>query len=85
VQSYVGGAAGAIDRFIHGSFLHGVIHLFGCCSSYSKRARFNRLVDRVDTEIEQALDVRTILRMQSLLIAITRVIFEPNNLPLLKL
>ena len=54
-------------------------------SNSSKLARQRLLLGQVEKHLEKTLDIRTILRTQSLILAIIRVLFEPNLFPLLAL
>ena len=53
------------------------------CKS-SKHARVKRLLEKAQRQMETSLDIRTLMRMQSLQTATTRVIFDKKHRPLLK-
>ena len=43
------------------------------------------MINKADLDMERALDIRTILRMQSVLLTVTRVLFKRDHRALLKL
>ena len=74
----------AVDKCIFGTLLS---FLYKCLtrSKGSRLARQRRLLENVEKHLERTLDIRTILRTQSLILAIIRVLFEPRLFPLLAL
>ena len=50
-----------------------------CCRQNPGRERLKRLIERADTQLEHTLDIRTLLRSQSILLSIVRVLFESED------
>ena len=69
--------AGVVDRVIFGSILS---WLPACvttsCRKNRRRDKFLRLLDQADKQVERSLDIRTMLQMQSMMLAIIRVLFS---------
>ena len=47
--------------------------------------RYKRLIERVEKQVDRTLDIRTMLKMQSVMLAIVRVLFQPGHYPLLRM
>ena len=66
--------------------LHGtVLRFLGCFALSNKEKRLCHLIQQTNERLARALDVRTILRTQSLLRTLTNVLLEKKHRPLLKL
>ena len=70
-----------LNRVIFGTALR-LTPFLGRCS---KTDRMKRVLDLVDNEVAQNLDLRTIIRERSYLIAIIRALISPENYKLLTL
>ena len=67
-------------------FYSTVLQFFlNCLSCNKKLNRVKSLYDKTDRQLERALDVRTLLRMQSLIILLTKVAFEKRHKSFIKL
>ena len=73
------------DSFLLGTVLHRLVPSSGVIACCKKQAKLKRQITKIDSEVDKALDVRTMLRMQSLLLAHTRVMFERRHHALFKL
>ena len=81
LSSFKQGSPGAIGNLVFGS----ILKYTPCLGYYSKTAKMKHKLDKVNSEFEQALDVRSILLQRSQLLAAIRVLIYPENLNLLKL
>ena len=70
---------GRMDRFIFGTALKFAPFLAKC----NRTARTKRLLNLADSEIAQTLDLRTIIRSQSYLLAVIRAVIDKENYDLL--
>ena len=73
---------GLTDSLIFGTIFE---KLSSFCPLSPRRKRLKRIIEDTEKHLEQALDIRTMLRMQSITLAIIRCLFTPDHYPLLSL
>ena len=54
-------------------------YMITCCKCNLKQSRFKRLIQQTDAHLERSLDIRTILRLQSTMLAIVRTVFDCDD------
>ena len=84
MQSYRVKSTRLIDKLIFGTSLDLICKciLRRCCPKKDHQRLF---MMQVETHLQRSLDIRTMLRSQSVLLAIIRVLFDPLQYPLLAL
>ena len=66
------------DIIFYGTILHRL-----CCFKSLKKRKFQKLIDQTNRHVNRALDVRSILRSQALLLALSRAVIDSKLYPLL--
>ena len=75
------------SKLVYSTFISYFIKLFTCCckKKCKKRRRLSRLFDKSNDMLEKSLDVRTLMRMQSLMVTNLKVFYQPKHYSQLKL
>ena len=69
---------------LFGSILRFCMSCFVRCFKNSKHARTKRILAKAENQLESYLDIRTMLRMQSLITVLSRVVLEKKHRTLLR-
>ena len=74
-------------KLAYSTFISNFIQLIACCckKKCKKNRRLKNLFQKSNEKLEKSLDVRTIMRMQSLIVANLKVFYKPKHISLLKL
>ena len=80
LESFKSGRKGVFKKLVFGT----ILRKLPLMSANRRLDRLKRIVKKTDDHVEKALDVRTMIVQQSLLLALTRVLIEPANTHLLK-
>ena len=67
-----------LDNFVFGTCIHHVISIFSCRNSRLKRVK--RLITEAESQTEKALDLRSLLKMQSVVAALARIVLDRKSL-----
>ena len=67
-----------LDNFVFGTCIHHVISIFSCRNSRLKRVK--RLITEAESQTDKALDLRSLLKMQSVVAALARIVLDRKSL-----
>ena len=72
--------AGFFDKLLFGTILSWLPNqlIFFCCQK-GKTEKFKKMIDQTNKHLDRTLDIRTILQMQSLILAMARILFIDSD------